>query len=239
MFTNTMFGAIKVAILFAVARGNGGRVAGYDRASLSTYTWVSQGIISVVLMFTWTEVSERVHSGAIAVDLLRPIDPQLYWFAHDFGRATFAVAARLMPPIIIGGALFGIAAPHKPAAWLLFPVSLTLAVAVSFAGRWLISMVAFWLTQIRGVLTMYVLGSNLLSGLIIPLQLLPHWLHVIAYGSPFPSMLQTPVNVWTGVGGIGQAALDVGVQALWVVGMLAVGHAVFTRATRALVVLGG
>ena len=43
MFTNTVFGVIKLSVLFAVIDETGGTVAGYDHASLSTYVWVSPG----------------------------------------------------------------------------------------------------------------------------------------------------------------------------------------------------
>ena len=238
-FTNIVFGSIKIGILFAVARSAGGRVGGYDRISLATYTWVSQGIIAVVVMFQWTDVSERVLSGNIAIDLLRPLDPQLYWLAHDLGRAAASIAMRMVPPIVIGGLIFGIALPHRPIAYAVFPASLMFAVVVSFACRWLVSLVAFWLTQIRGVLTIYILSTNLLSGLIIPLQIMPRWLDILAHCTPFPSMLQTPVNVWTGVGGTAASLRDVGLQIVWAIAMLSIGRTVFRRATRVLVVLGG
>ena len=238
-FTNTIFGAIKIGILFALARGAGGTVAGYDRSALATYTWVSQGIIAVVVLFQWTDVSERVLSGNIAVDLLRPLDPQLYWLAHDLGRAAVSVALRLVPPVVIGAVVFGISPPHQPVAYVLFPISLFLAVVVSFACRWLVSLVAFWLTQIKGVLTIYVLTTNLLSGLIVPLQIFPRWLAIVARCTPFPSILQTPVNVWTGVGGLASSIRDVGLQVAWAAVVLALGRVVFGRATRVLVVLGG
>ena len=238
-FTNTVFGGIKLGLLLALARSAGGTVAGYDRSSLSTYTWVSQGCIAVVFMFHWTDVSERVLSGTIAIDLLRPLDPQVYWLAHDLGRAAVAVAMRLVPPIFVGALVFGVALPHTALAYVLFPLSLVFAVIVSFACRWLVSLVAFWLTQIRGVITMYVLTSNLLSGLTVPLQIFPRWLRLIAYATPFPAILQTPVNVWTGVGGTGSALRGVALQVVWVGAVLGLGRIVFARATRVLVVLGG
>jgi len=54
MFTNTVFGIIKLSVLLAVIDETGGTVAGYDHASLSTYVWVSQGLISVVYVFGWS-----------------------------------------------------------------------------------------------------------------------------------------------------------------------------------------
>ena len=89
VFVNTVFGVIKLSILLGVAESAGGEVAGYDRAAFSTYAWLSQGLIAVVMIFTWTELAERVRTGDIAVDLARPVDLQLAWLAADLGRAAW------------------------------------------------------------------------------------------------------------------------------------------------------
>ena len=62
VFVNIVFGVIKLSILLGLAESAGGTVAGYDAASLSTYTWVAQGMIAFVVIFTWTELAERVTS---------------------------------------------------------------------------------------------------------------------------------------------------------------------------------
>ena len=60
---NLYFGAMMVR------RGDaGGTVAGYDRAALSTYTWIAQGMIAVVVLFGQFELAQRVRPGDVAVD---------------------------------------------------------------------------------------------------------------------------------------------------------------------------
>ena len=109
MFTNTVFGIIKLSVLLAVIDETGGTVAGYDHASLSTYVWVSQGLIAVVYVFGWSELALRVRTGDIAIDLARPVDLQLSWLATDLGRATYAIGARAVVPMVVGALLFGFA----------------------------------------------------------------------------------------------------------------------------------
>ncbi|HST67892.1 MAG TPA: ABC-2 family transporter protein [Mycobacteriales bacterium] len=238
-FTNTVFGVIKVSILFAAADAAGGVVVGYDKAALSTYTWVSQGLIAVVWLFGWTTVSERVRSGDVAIDLGRPVHPVLAWLAEDLGRAGQACLVRFVGPLVIGGLLFGLRIPTRPETVPLFLVSALLGVVVSFGGRLLASLAAFWLVDVRGVLTLYVLSSNVLCGLLVPLHFLPGWARAVAYATPFPSVLQTPVDI-AGERATGTAALGlVAVQAAWAVALLAVCVWVFGRGTRRLVVQGG
>ena len=53
------------------------------------------------------------------------------------------------------------------------------------------------LLDVRGVLTLYVVVSNLLSGMLIPVWWFPDWLRDIARATPFPSMLQAPADLIT------------------------------------------
>jgi ABC-2 type transport system permease protein len=237
--TNTVFGVIKVSILFAAAAAAGGTVAGYDRAALSTYTWVSQGLIAVVVVFTWAPVALRVRTGDVAIDLARPVHPVAAWLAEDVGRAGQACLVRFVGPLVLGGLLFGLRVPQHPATLPLFVVSSFLAVVVSFGCRLLVNLVAFWLVDVRGVITLYVVASNVLCGLLVPVPFYPGWLRAVAYATPFPSMLQTPVDVAVErVSGV-DAAAALGVQAVWASVVLAAAVLVLSRGTRRLVVQGG
>ena len=113
-FTNTVFGVIRVSILFAAADAAGGTVAGYDRAALSTYTWVSQGLIAVAWLFGWTTVTQRVRTGDVAIDLGRPVHPIAAWLAEDLGRAGQACLIRFFAPLALGWLLFGLRLPEHP-----------------------------------------------------------------------------------------------------------------------------
>jgi ABC-2 type transport system permease protein len=238
-FTNTVFGVIKVSVLFAVAAGTGGAVAGYDRVGLSTYAWTSQALIAVVYVFGWTELADRVRSGDIAVDLARPVDLQLAWLAADLGRAAWSLLSRAVAPIVFGAIFFGFHVPTDVTAIVLLAPSILLAVCVSFACRFMLNLTAFWLTEIRGVVLLYVLVSGVLAGHLIPVQLFPGWLQTVAYATPFPAMVQTPINLVTGLSVGVTAARQVAEQIAWTAALLLLGRLVLARATRKLVVQGG
>ena len=238
-FTNTVFGVIKVSVLFAAADAAGGVVAGYDRAGLSTYTWVSQGLIAVVWMFVWTPVTQRVRTGDVAIDLGRPVHPVAAWLAEDLGRAGQAGLVRFVGPLVVGGLIYGLRVPRHWETAPLFVLSAALAVVVSFGGRLLVSLAAFWLVDVRGLLHLYVLATGVLSGLLVPVHFLPGWARAVAYATPFPWMMQAPVDVAT-ERYPGTAALGLlGGQLAWAVALLSLCVWVFGRGTRRLVVQGG
>jgi ABC-2 type transport system permease protein len=238
VYHNTLFGVLHPSIPLGVAASAGGVVAVYDAATLSTYTWVAQAMIAVVMIFGWTELADRVRTGDVAVDLARPVDLQLAWLAGDLGRAGWALISRGVLPVAFGALVYGIYLPDDPTA-ALFPLSVLLAVVVSFACRFILNLCAFWLIEIRGLVMLYVLTSGLLAGHLIPVQMFPGWLRHVAYATPFPALVQTPIDLITGQATGARAVGLVAAQVAWAVGMLLAGRVVLARATRKLVVQGG
>jgi len=245
-FANTVFGVLHASILIAAINGTkptaatgSAVVAGYSATQASTYAWLVQALIAPLALFGWNELAQRVRTGDIAIDLARPVDLQLSWLAADLGRAAFQLIPRGLPPLAVGAVWFGFALPVTPLPYLLGAVSMLLAVSTSFACRFAMNLTAFWLLDIRGIVTMYTVLSNLLCGLFFPLGWCPPWLRTLAYATPFPSMLQTPVDVVSGrVGGL-VAVQELAVQGLWLAGTVLLGRAVLRRATAKLVVQGG
>lgn len=238
-FTNSVFGLIRAYITVGAIGAAGGSLAGYDTQAGITYAFLAQALIAPVNIFTWNEFALRVRTGDVAVDLARPVDPQLAYLAADLGRAAYTFIPRGLPPLLVGGLVFGLAMPAAVLPYLLGAVSLVLAVMVSFACRWLANLAAFWLLDLRGVMMIYVLASGLLSGHLLPVHWFPEWLAAVANATPFPSIVQTPIDIFTGRAGALDALTLIGVQAWWLVVVLIAGRLVFAVGTRKLVVQGG
>lgn len=237
--TNTVFGLIKAAITMGAVGAAGGTLAGYGAIEGATYAWLAQALIAPVNVFWSNDLVDRIRSGDIAVDLARPVDPQLAYLSADLGRAAFSLIPRGAPPLLVGALVTGLALPGQLLPYVLGIVSIVLAVVVSFACRWLVSLAAFWLIEVRGAATLYLMTSNILCGLVVPVHWFPGWMATVAAATPFPSMMQAPIDVIMGrVRGVDALGV-VGVQVAWAVGVLLAGRLVWTLGTRKLVVQGG
>jgi ABC-2 type transport system permease protein len=235
MTTNVVFGFMRCAVLLTVF-GGATRVAGYDPAAAVTFVWVGQGLIDVVLAWGNTELPERVRSGDVAIDLVRPWDLQLALLADDVGRAGFSMIVRFLPPMLVGAVFFDLRLPGGALGWAAFAVGVALAVVVGFGVRFLLGLTAFWLLDWRGVFGLYAVVSGLLAGLILPIGLFPGWARVIIWWTPFPATLQVPADLLVGRG----APLPLlGYQSAWAIGLFVLGRLVLRRAERVLVVQGG
>jgi ABC-2 type transport system permease protein len=240
IFTNSVFGFLRCAALLAVAGANAGRVAGYDEARLITFVWVGQGLIGVVLIWSPTELADRIRTGDVIADLLRPIDLVWQHLAADLGRAGLAVFTRLLGPIAVGSLFFPLFWPRRLLTYPLFVCSIALATVVCFGCRYLVNAAAYWLLDARGPLTAWTLVSGLLGGLFFPLWFLPRALALfLVIGTPFPSTIQLPLDILVERGSAAQQAALLCVQAGWVVAMLALCRWVQRLGERKLVAQGG
>lgn len=236
MATNVVFGLLRTAVLVAaVQAATGDRIGDYDIAATITYVWLGQGLLTFVGVWGDVSLSERIRSGDVVVDLYRPWNLQAALMADDIGRAGYTALSRLVPPVAVGALFF----PFRWPSWQTLPwfaVSAVLAVLVSFGMRFLINTTAFWLLDNRGVLSVYAISGGLLCGLVIPLSFFPDWARTLLWWTPFPAILQSPIDVFLEHG---STWLVLGHQALWAVLLFLLGRWVFSRAVRKVVVQGG
>lgn len=240
LFTNVVFGFLIAYILLAVYEQTD-IVGGYDVRDALAYVWISQGLFSVVAIFgpSWWELARRVQTGDVATDLQRPLDLQRAALAEDVGRAVYQVLWRAVPQFVLALLLFEITIPDEAARWLVFGVSVALAVLVSFGIRFLLNLSSFWLLDYRGSTLLAIAVTNLLSGMIVPLAFFPGPLDTIVRLTPFAAMLQAPIDVYVGEPVGGSVALVLALQVTWALALYAAGQLVLTAGTRKLVVQGG
>ena len=240
LVANTTFGLLKVAILFATVRAAGGELQGYDVAQMSTYIWISQGLLGSVNMYGRTDIADRIKSGDVAVDFLRPVDVQGAAVTTEVGRALFNLIPRGLPSVLIGAVFVGMAAPDGPSSYVLGAVSVLLGIAVSAVTVYvLVAVPGFWIVETRGLQILYMVFAGFLAGLFVPIWLFPAWLEVAAQATPFPATMMYPVDVISGRAGGIDALVLVGVQLAWLVGVAALGQVLTRAGRRHLEVQGG
>jgi ABC-2 type transport system permease protein len=238
--TNSVFGFLRFAVMLAVLDAGGRTVAGYDEPQLATFVWAGQGLIGVVLLWAPPDLADRIRTGDVVMDLLRPIDPIWQLLAADLGRAGYAAVTRFVGPVIAGALVFELYAPRRPITYALFVCSALLATVVCFGCRYLVNVAAYWLLDARGPNMFWTITSGILGGLYFPVWFFPDALAAaLIVLTPFPSVIQIPLDVLVERGAAGQQLASLGVQAGWVVAILALCRWVQARGERKLVIQGG
>jgi ABC-2 type transport system permease protein len=240
--TNAFFGLLRVSLFVALFQSSPQTtIGGYDLQAAATYTWVTQAMIMVICLWGWWDIEITIRSGDVVTDLARPFSYLGYWLARDYGRAVYFALFRGLPGLVIGQLTFpgGLRWPDTPIDATLLLVSLVLAVALSFAWRFLLNVSAFWTTDARGLGAITGALLMFLGGFVVPLRFFPEWIQPLLLSLPFAGMIQVPADIFVGrlTGSASLAALAT--QALWAVCLLTLAQVTVMFAVRRVSVQGG
>jgi ABC-2 type transport system permease protein len=236
--TNFFFGLLRAAVLVALYDARQ-VVAGVPLQAAITYTGLSQATIACLSFFGWWDVMQSVYSGDIGADLLKPIDYFSFWLARDLGRAAASFLMRAVTIIVAYALVYDIVVPKGAVHWLLVLLSLLLSVMVSFGWRFLVNLAAFWTPDARGIGRFAFGLSWFLSGFLMPLRFFPDWFVRLCHLTPFPSMVNTVIEVYLNLLDGPALARALLAQLFWVGLLYALGRLVLRAGVRQLVIQGG
>ena len=237
IFTNSVFGVIFASVMIGFyASVDDAPVRGWSASEALTLIWINQALLMPVHLWGWWQVSQSIQSGAIAVDMLRPVSWYGLWLSHDAGRGFATILLRLFPTLFVGWALFDISMPETPGRAATFMAAVLLAIWVSFSIRLLLNLFSFWLIDHRGVAAISVSIGTLLSGMVMPTDFFPEPLQTMADVLPFRAVIMAPNEAYLGKG---DALAILGTQVVWVVVLGMLCHVVLRRGERRLAVQGG
>lgn len=180
------------------------------------------------------ELARRVKDGSIAVDLMRPYNLQVAAYLQVYSRALLNAIIISVPIFIVALFVFKLNAPD-PLRVGLFIVSLHLGLAVNAGISFLVGLVAFPLKNNEGAIQVRRFFTTALSGNLFPIVLMPGVLRDFAELLPFRAIVDVPIGIYMGH----LPWTCVGFQALWAAALGLLGHILFLKAQRRLVILGG
>ncbi|MCI9888298.1 ABC-2 family transporter protein [Micrococcales bacterium 31B] len=198
LVVNTLFGLVRASLLVTAITAAGGELHSYTAAEAITYAWLTQAMIGPLHAFSWTTLSQRIYDGSIATDLARPLSP-LAWYACEFaGQSFVGLLTRSLPILVVGAITTGISLASDPLMLLSGLLVLSLAVLLQYLLYFMVNCLAFFVTQIRGIMMTYMLISQVLSGFMVPLTWFPAWYQSAAAYLPYPYIHQFSIDTFSG-----------------------------------------
>ena len=202
MLGNVMTCVVTYFIWKAVyASGDGGTMGGFD---------LPQMVVYIVLMFLsntmiasesgWV-VGEEVRDGSIAMRLLKPISYNATFLFQEIGNkllTEFVIALPMIIAVEIGRGVYYGAPQFDPLLFLLFLFSAAAAYLMNFFFSICFGFTAFITKNLWGVSVVKECIVNFLSGVVVPLSLLPKGMETVFLLLPFASLNYTPVMIYMG-----------------------------------------
>lgn len=238
LFTNLFFGILRASLLIALYQGETS-VNGMDVGGAITYVALSQAMIAYLTIFGNTEMGRTVSDGSIASDLIKPVHFILLWLGRDLGRSLVNFVVRGLFFIGLFSLFYTLYFPTGVGTWFLFVISLIFSWLLNFFWRMLVNLGAFWSPDIQGFARLAFGFSQLFSGFVLPLRLLPDWFSRLSNWTPFPGMMNHPMEIYLGIYSPSQLLGAFGHQLVWLFILVFLCLVLFRLGIRRLVIQGG
>jgi ABC-2 type transport system permease protein len=232
--TQCWWGVIKIMVFAAFYASSPHQTISLAQAI--TYTWLGQGLLGLLPWNADPEISEAVETGNVAYERLRPVDTHSLWLARAIAARAGTTALRVVPMFVaaamllpaVGLSQWSWRLPPSTMAAALFAVSITLTLLLSAAFVVLLNIGVTALKTRRAANVAAVL-VNPLSGMIVPLALMPAWSQTFLFWQPFAGLVDIPYRIYfanlTGAG----ALAGIAAQTLWIALFIAIGRAWMNR----------
>ena len=229
---------IYLVVWTTVANAQGGQVGGYTAAQFAGYYIIWTLVRQFNLALGPQSFSWRIKEGRLAAELLRPVHP----LQVDLGYYLGFKIPQTLYWLPVGFLLWLIFKPEiHPVLWqvLSFPLALMLAFLIRFSLLWLLGLVCFWTERIDALFELYFTLELLLSGRLVPLEIMPVWAQQLANYMPFQWTFYFPIEVLLGRTGVKQFLTGTATQVLWVAICYGVVLLVWKRAVKHFTAVGG
>lgn len=199
-----------------IAEEHGGSINGVSTGQFAAYYIVWTLVRNMNIVFTPYGWEWRIREGQLSAALLRPLHP-----LHD----DLAGFAGWKPVVIL------MWLPVAALLWVAFdpvldPSLLEVGVfLVAIWGAYLIrtmfmstlGMITFWTTRVSAVFEIFIAAELLLSGRLVPMQVMPQWVQSIADFLPFQWSFYFPIESLVGDLSTRELLVGLAMQAFWIV----------------------
>lgn len=204
-----------------------------------TYLWLIQAMFALIPWSIDSEVRTLIRNGTVAYELLRPLDLYTLWFSRGMASRLAPTTLRALPMFVVAILFFGMQLPPSPGSaigWLLATMG---ALLLSSAVSTLVVISMLYTISGDGIARFVPPLIFTLSGMLVPLPLMPAWAQGALNFLPFRDLADVPFRIYMGhipLKDLGFALLH---QAAWIIVLIFLGRTLLARATSRLVIQGG
>jgi ABC-2 type transport system permease protein len=207
-----------------------------------SYVWLAQALIAFQPISINPDIATKITNGDIGVELCRPMDLYLHWFAKTAAPRLSLFLLRGTPVIAVGALLpagYNLTLPHSLAGFLLMLLSVCIAFILSMSFMMFVTAIRMDVRQGDGPMWMMTITSGVLSGSYIPLQLWPDAMQTFLLLQPFAGYLDIPLRLYVGSMPPSDAAFAIAVQLVWTVIFIVAGRSLMNYRLKRVAVQGG
>ena len=233
---------VRVAMWNALLKAAGGGVAtdmGYvNLQDMMTYNVMSSVATILISTSVLSEVDEKIKSGQVSIDLIRPFNFKGSLFCSTIGTNFVKAFIEAIPLLVISILLYGISIPSWKFQFLSL-ICLVNALILLFMLNYVLGLLGFWylsVWQFRVIVGMLVM---ILGGQQIPLWFFPDYLVEASAYLPFRLVYFAPLTIFLEKTSLIDSLSLILQQFLWIGFLIFIEKTVWSRGIKKLVIQGG
>lgn len=241
LFTGLLWGLMLVLAYLAFYRTNPTAFP-MTLSQTVSYMWLQQAfLILFSVTFSDNEIESSIENGAIAYELVRPIDLYMRWYSRACaGRASVTVFRILLLIVALFlPAPYNLSPPPNIFQLLMFLPSALLALGVTVAFTMLMYVFMFHTTSFSGVRVMLIAATSFFTGAVIPFPFFSKPIQTVLEALPFAAMQNMPLRIYSGNIAGADAIKGIVFQVIWLVVLILVGKLAMQRSIKKVIVQGG
>lgn len=207
---------IYLVVWSTIARTHGGSVAGISAGGFAAYYIVWTLVRNMNIVFTPFGWEWRVQYGQFSSMLLRPQHP-IHEDISYFAGWKIVVIVLWLPLAAVLSLIFHPTLHPTLLQGIVFFVAIWGAYLIRTVMLWLLGLVTFWTTRVSAIFQVYFAAELLLSGRLVPMQIMPGWVQTAANILPFQWTFYFPIEALVGSMSVPELLRGVAMQVLWVV----------------------
>lgn len=235
---NTFITILVYLCIYKALYGNQTEVDGISFAMVATNFVISLGLSSA---FEYNEMflQDKIKSGNIANELLKPVNFMFRLLAENVGESVFKIVFQFLPALLLTMLYAELLMPASFLYFIVMSVSVILGYLILWLLGFMVQTWSFWIFSVWGIMTIKNVIVRILSGTLLPLWFMPSVLRKMIAFTPFESIYFTPVQIYLGEIQGKELITKLAVQVLWIVVLWMIANAFWKRGVKKLVVQGG
>lgn len=242
MSTQFFFGIIYVSVYIAFYQSDSSNLP-MPLEQLVSFLWLNQCFFALIFMwYKDKEILNLIKKGNIAYELCRPQDLYFMWYFKILGERLSNVVLRFLPVMIIALLLpspYNLDLTITIPRLLLFLISLILSSILVVAIITLFHIICLYTLDEKGIVNMFMVITDILSGLVIPIPFFPDFLQKICKILPFSYVSDFPFRLYVGNVSLNNGLEGIVIQLIWIIILFIIGKILMNNALKKTVVQGG
>lgn len=212
---------------------------GITYAQMMTYIVLARILYQMFSYGANSNIAKIIKNGDITVELIRPMSFFNVQLGIRFGHWLIEFLITGMSMAIVGAVFLDFALPFSLVHFILFVVSIFLAVVLTFVIEFICGIVIFYTVSAWGIQCFKQAIIAFFSGAVVPIEFMPTVLANITNALPFKSMVSFPIMIYLGNISTSQIIMGFATQLGWIVGLIVFANIFFRIAIRKVIIAGG